>query len=247
MRRCRVCLLLFLALTVATCARTEPSASPKKADPPNDGTHGLPPGLALRPEFAYGKSEVQETGTAFAVRAISGKRYLVTAAHLYKAQEWQTMRTVTLRDMAGAKVAMCAGQPLFVGKLTEDPPASRALFTDFSEDLAYYQLPDSGNITTVKLASQMPSPGNEVTVIGCERGKHGAQWAYLFRVISVTNRDLTIEARGRFDPEDLSGAPVLNGRQEAVGNFLAGSRSRYTGTTAGVIRAKFKDLGIEIE
>src|SRR5687767_4227589 len=74
----------------------------------------IKPGVALRPEFAYGESKTQRTGTAFVVRAKSEEKYLVTAAHLYRDDEWPTMRTISLRTMAGDMVARCDGPPIYV-------------------------------------------------------------------------------------------------------------------------------------
>src|SRR5262249_37069952 len=156
----------FSMLAFLIAAGCSSSSNTKPSDTNTEPT--VAPGVALRPEFAYGKDETQQTGTAFAVRTKAGRKYLVTAAHLYRDDEWPTMRTITLRTMEGQLVDRCEGAPLYVGKYTEDSPHSKAPNQDFSEDLMITPLPENSAAQPLRLAAAGPNRGDTVWAVGCE-------------------------------------------------------------------------------
>jgi hypothetical protein len=203
-------------------------------------------GTSLRPEFAYGAKKTQRTGTAFVVVAKSGEKYLVTASHLYRNDEWPTMRSITLRTMDGKTVGRCEGVPLYVGKYTEDSPQLKGLAPDFSDDLMITILPRESTAQTLTLARNNPSRNDPVWVVGCEKKKPGSQNLYPCRVDKVSESEFQYTPIEPFDPWDFSGGPVVNQQGDVIGTLLAG-KTKLTGITVGAIRSRFEELHIDIE
>jgi hypothetical protein len=108
------------------------------------------------------------------VQAKSGDRYLVTASHLYKATEWPTMRTITLRTMEGEIVGQCKGAPLYVGKYTEETSLSKVRERDYSEDLMICLWPGKSTAKPLQLAANLPKKDELVWAVGCDRDNPGA-------------------------------------------------------------------------
>jgi hypothetical protein len=202
---------------------------------------------ALRTEFAYGNNKTQVTGTAFAIQSKTGKKYLVSAAHLYKDTEWPTMRKITLRTLAEKQVGECLGRPLYVGKCIEDSPALETLFPDFSEDLMIAEIADNCTAQTLRLATQAPAKGDPVWVVGCETSTPGKQRMYPCSVATVTAKQFAFTPLVPFDPWDFSGGPVVNRRGEVVANLLAGSKVRLIGTSVQAMRERISSLKIELD
>src|SRR5258708_37796727 len=132
--------------------------SPPNSQPPAS-TPSLGSGTALRPQFSYGNDKTQRTGTAFAIRAKSGQKYLITAAHLYRDDEWPTMQTITLPTMEGKVMGHCEVAPLHIGKYTEDSPHSKAWIRNYSEDLMITPLPENTSPKPCPLAPTNPVRG----------------------------------------------------------------------------------------
>ncbi len=240
MRYLLTIMLASVLLFLAGCGST-PNSQPPASTP------SLGSGTALRPQFSYGNDKTQRTGTAFAIRAKSGQKYLITAAHLYRDDEWPTMQTITLSTMEGKVVGHCEGAPLYIGKYTEDSPHSKAWIRNYSEDLMITPLPENSSAEPLPLAASDPVREDLVWVVGCEADKPGDQKLYACRVVKVSDTDFQYAPLDGFDPWDFSGGPVVNQNGEVVGNLLAGSQSLLVGTTVGVMRRRFKGLQIEVE
>ena len=247
MRSVRVLLLTLVVLSVPACGRSPDDGDSSKRPPVSGGEPAVDARASLRPEFVYGEGKRQRTGTAFVVRA-GGRKYLVTAAHLYKDAEWRAMETVSLRTMAGEPAGQAPGTPLYVGKWTEASPLDDENDLEkLGEDLAVAALPEGNTGSPLHLAARPARVGDLVWVVGCEKDTPGSQRLYGCRVRFVADGYFTFEPLRRFDPWDFSGAPVIDDKGNVVGNLLMGSRTKIHGTTVLAMRERFKRLGIPVD
>lgn len=203
--------------------------------------------VVSRPEFHYGQDEVQTTGTVFFLRDKKGVRYLITAAHLYKKDEWGSMRKIMLADMLKHQLGECKEKPVFLGKFTEDSEASKAILPDMSEDLAILRVPDDLSFKTLRLATQLPAKDETIWVVGCELESNQGQQLYPCRFLNNSAKLMTFKPLTKFEPDDFSGAPLVNKSGEVIGTMNGGNPNFYMGTPLSAIRKHGAEYKIEFE
>src|SRR4029079_7901180 len=208
---------------VSSAAQSGPlvSSAPRAASelaPAIDGR------VTLRPTFHYGKDDEQTTGTAFVILDREGTARLLTAGHLYRKDEWPTMRRVVLRSFADDTGFEVSGPPVHLGKYTEDTMPNFYNDLDLGEDLAHWPLPSGVKWVGLKLARNEPAKGDRVWLVGREVNHEGPQRLYPCKVNRSNTNMLYVKPDTRFDPEDFSGAPVVNSSGEVVGMLVGGTK-----------------------
>jgi hypothetical protein len=223
-------------------ANLQPTTDPVMSPPPS-----LKGVAAARPEFHYGSDSVQTTGTVFFLKDKTGQVHLATAAHLYKAEEWSTMRKIVLHDLAEKPLGELQGKPLYVGKFTEDSPASNELLPNMAEDLMFKPVKGNLPVQPLKLASTLPAKNEIIWVVGSEVDKSTGQHFYPCKYVSTTEKLFSFKPVKPFNPEDFSGAPVINQAGEVIGTMNGSFMGSLMGTPLKAIRAKGAEKQIEWE
>jgi hypothetical protein len=201
----------------------EASGNVLPASPAPTSRQKLPLTAAYRPTFKFADGKEESAGTAFVVKAPSGKELAITAAHVLDPKEWAALRSVTLSTMAGKKVIDLAGKPAYVGRAFDQLPELRQGPTPIfntSEDFAFWVVPDSADVTVLELADHEPKVNEWVWIAGQQPGK--PLLFYRSKVTQVLGGSMIMEQHDRFNPQGFSGAPVLTADGKVIGTMLAG-------------------------
>jgi hypothetical protein len=238
-------LVLGPVAPAAKPAGTEPAGDRLPATPPPTTRQNLPPTAAYRPTFHYTNGKEETAGTAFVVRAPSGKKVALTAAHVLEPKEWAMVRSTTLATMAGKKVIDLAGNPVYVGRAFDQLPPLRGgavPVVNTAEDFAIWVLPDTADVTVLELADREPKVNQWVWIAGQQAGK--PLLFYRSKVTEVHGGTMVMQQHDRFDPVGFSGGPVLTAEGKVIGTMLASDEKGNVrqGATVGNLRKRIKDL-----
>jgi len=193
------------------------------ASPAPTSRQKLPPTAAYRPTFKSADGKEESAGTAFVVKAPSGKKLAITAAHVLDRKEWAALKSVSLTTMAGKKVIDLPGKPAYVGRDFDQLPALRQGPTPIfntSEDFALWVVPDGADVTVLELADHEPKVNEWVWIAGQQPGK--PLLFYRSKVTQVLGGTMVMDQHDRFNPQGFSGAPVLTADGKVIGTMLAG-------------------------
>jgi S1-C subfamily serine protease len=243
----------FLLVQVAAlgCSRPPeaPTGNPGVKPPEANKYVEVPPTppklgqVAYRPTFTFTKGRPASAGTAFVVKAKSGDKYLLTAAHLFGPEEWKTVKEVSLATMAGGPVGKSEGAPRYIGEemnTNVSPPTTE-------KDLAVWKLAAGDTTVPLPLAERVPNT-NRLWVVGAEVGKPGGQKTFECKPQTFYPRGTTIFKQT--EPVVLrafSGGPIINNEGKAVANLLGGGEGQIIGASAEQIRQRLAENGIEAE
>jgi hypothetical protein len=214
------------------------------ATPPPTIKLKLPQTAAYRPTFKYADGKEDTGGTVFVVKAPSGKKVAVTAAHVLEPKEWAMLRSTKLSTMAGKKVLDLAGKPAYVGRAFDElPPLRKSPVSIYntSEDFALWVLPDAAELTVLELADREPKVNEWVWIAGQQQGR--PLLFYRSKVTDVLNGTMVMEQHDRFNPVGFSGGPVVTAEGKVIGTMLAGDPkgNMRQGATVGNLRKRLKD------
>ena len=246
MRRLINCALgLVLAAGCRPAAPPGPAPAPPPAPKKFVEVPATPPTLAAvayRPEFFVG-GEVASAGTAFVVRAKTGDKYLLTAAHLFDPAEWKTIKRVVLRDFAGKEMGSSTVAAIYVGKGME--PANNE--TEF--DLVIFKLAPGDNTTPLPLAADFPHQ-NRLWAVGSEvTSRDGLQKTFeLNPTSSIAGKNTVLMNKAaRFNLQAFSGGPIVDHEGKVVATLLGGNDVSVIGSSVVNVRKRLGEKGIEIE
>jgi|GEM_PF-4054585 len=203
----------------------------------------LPQTAAYRPTFTYTDGKEESAGTAFVVKAPSGKKLVLTAVHILEPQEWAKLRSTTLATMAGKKVVDLPGKPAYVGKAFDQlKPLRNAPIPLYntSEDFFIWELPDGADVTILELADHEPRVNEWVWIAGQQPGK--TLLFYRSRITQVADGTMVLVQYDKFKPEGFSGAPVLTADSKVIGTMLAATQDgdMRQGATVANIRKRLE-------
>lgn len=233
----RLAQLSLLALIAITGCKKDENALPDS--PPPEEPPPIKSDASLRPHYQIG-GRTSAAGTAFVVRGKTGQLYMLTAAHVMDdAAEWQQVRGVALREMAGADVARVKGSPLFIGKPFDTGGAP--------SDLVIWPLVDGANVTPLKLAAEDPKTNEWLWAIGQEMGSKGPQKLYRCKVVGTDAGGITLVQHDRFEMRGFSGGPIVNAKGEVVGSLLAGRSPDMMMSAVSSIRQRLAEARVEVD
>ena len=240
----RIPFLLFLLIALG-CGKPGGGSDPgvevlPSTPPPSPKAFRASPRNAYRPTFVFADGKKASAGTAFIVKAPSGKKLAMTAAHVLDPKEWAAVKSVLLSTMQDNPVAKLVGKPFYVGKGFDELPMldrSAGIF-DTSEDFAIWNLPEKAALEVLELAEGEPKVNEWVWIIGQEPGN--PLLAYRCKVTVVKGGSFLLEATDRHAPRGFSGGPIVNGEGKVVGTMLAGDPAGTSrqGATVGNIRKR---------
>jgi S1-C subfamily serine protease len=208
--------------------------------PPPEGNPKVATEPAFRPVFVLaGRSA--SAGTAFVIKAPSGKLLALTAAHVLDKPEWASVTSTSLSSMSGGRLIELQGRPVYVGRSFDElPPVENGSFPvfDTTEDFVVWYLPGGAAITPLDLADHDPRVNEWVWVVGQEPGK--PLQFFRAKVTRVKSGAFVMKQHDRFEPKGFSGGPVLTSDGKVIGNMLAADRSSglLEGATASTIRQR---------
>jgi hypothetical protein len=224
-------------------AARETAGDALPATPAPTSRQKLPATAAYRPTFKSAGGKEESAGTAFVIKAPSGKKLAVTAAHVLDPKEWAALQSVTLTTMAGKKVIDLAGKPAYVGRGFDELPELRkgpVPIFNTSEDFALWVAPDGAEVTVLELADHEPKVNEWVWIAGQQPGK--PLLFYRSKVTQVLGGTMIMEQHDRFNPQGFSGAPVLTADGKVIGTMLAGDPkgNMRQGATLANIRTRIE-------
>lgn len=200
------------------------------------------PQVAYRPTFTLAGGKTASAGTAFVVKAKSGAKYLLTAAHLFEPAEWAAVQSVSLATMSGEPVGQSEGRPAFIG-VGMDTSGS-APVTD--RDVVIWKLAPGDRAEPLPLAQRVPNT-NRVWVVGAEVGKPG-QKTFECKPSQFLGGGSTIFTQTRsFQLRAFSGGPIVNNKGEVVASLLGGGDNQIIGTSVENIRKRLAESKAEVE
>jgi V8-like Glu-specific endopeptidase len=213
-----------------------PETPPPATKPPAPGA------VAYRPTVTFG-GRTASAGTAFVLKAPSGKRVALTAAHILDPGEWDSLTTTTLTPLLSGTAITVSGRPAYVGKSFDERTPVVGGFAprfDTSEDFAIWTLPAGAEATPLELAAEDPKVNEWVWVVGQEPGK--AMQFYRAKVTRSKQGTVEIRQHDRFNPHGFSGGPVLSADGKVVGTTLAGANGTGQGAATSNIRRRLAGL-----
>lgn len=246
MRPILVC--AFVLILAAGCKPATPPG-PAPAPPPAPKKFvevpATPPTLAAvayRPEFVLG-GEVVSAGTAFVVRAKTGDKYLLTAAHLFEPAEWKTVQRVELLDFKGKEVGRSTEAAIYVGK-GMDPDRNETEF-----DLVIFKLAPNDTTTPLPLAAEYPNQ-NRLWAVGAEvTSRDGLQKTFeLNPTSSIAGKNTVLMNKAaRFNLQAFSGGPIVDHEGKVVASLLGGNDVSVIGSSVVNLRKRLVEKGIDVE
>jgi hypothetical protein len=235
----RVLVVALLAAGLAGCGKSNDGDALPETPPP-EGKPAVPADPAFRPGFVFGGKSAS-AGTAFVVKAPSGKLLALTAAHVLDKPEWAALQSASLSTMSGTRVVDLPGRPAYVGRSFDElPPVEGGSFPlfDTSEDFVVWVLPGGAAVTPLELADHEPRVNEWVWVVGQESGKP-LQFLRA-KVTRVKGGTFVMKQHDRFDPKGFSGGPVVTAGGKVIGNMLAADPAGglLEGATVATIRQR---------
>lgn len=231
---------LSASLVAAGCGGKNDGAILPETPPPT-AVAKLPGLAAYRPGLVVGGT-TSDAGTAFVIKAPSGRLLALTAAHLLDPGEWATLSSAHLSTMdGGQRVVSFPGKPAFVGRSFDEPDLIEVgtfpIF-DTSEDFAVWALPRDAEVPPLELGTD-PQVNQWVWVVGQEAGK--PLGFYRAKVTRVRDGSYVAKQHDEFEVMGFSGGPVLDVTGKLVGTTLAAESKggRVQGATVGTIRQRF--------
>jgi hypothetical protein len=243
-------LILALIVVLGCGPSSEPPPPGKDGKPapkpdPYVEVSATPPKLgqvAYRPTFTLASGKKASAGTAFVVKAKSGEKYLVTAAHLFDPPEWKTVKSVSLATMSGVPVGQSEGEAKYIGVGTDFKASP--LVTE--KDLVIWMLAGGDKAEPLRLAERVPNT-NRVWVVGAEVGRPGQKTFECRPAPSRPDGTTDFTQTQRFQLRAFSGGPIVNNKGEVVASLIGGGGNRIVGTSVENIRKRLAEAKIEVE
>ncbi len=238
---------LVAALAASGCGPSTPGPKGPPPGPENKYVEvpATPPKLgqvAYRPTFTFGGRKAS-AGTAFVVKAKSGDKYMLTAAHLFEPDEWKTVSGATLATMGGEEAGRTEGAAKYigVGMDTEGPTP----VTD--RDLVIWKLAAGDRAEALPLATRVPNT-NRLWVVGAEVGKAGPQRTFECKPEMFMGGGSTVfRQTATFALRAFSGGPIVDHEGKVVATLLGGGGGQIIGTSVENVRKRLAENGVEVE